>query len=285
MDHESGWKVAQWVWARREEIVNQLARIYRWFRGNEGARADPKPGILIIGAGGVGRTTLGGFLSGDFDFLTNPPGEYEESLSIEKVILSGEEHNQPSAAVVIPPGQEHRRDPTWSDLADLANGKFRGVILISAYGYHSLGISFKQHRLYSDNRGNRKFLTAFLEERRNDELAVLQRLVPHLKSNSNKLWFLSMISKQDLWWSKRPEVENHYEQGSYGTEIQQVRAHLGHNMFRHEFTYGSLVIANFVTGSNELLQKNTAGYAHHEYVQSLRRLFETMDALREWEMD
>ncbi|MGF1580357.1 MAG: hypothetical protein ACFCD0_13425 [Gemmataceae bacterium] len=285
MSDEVEWKIGEWLWDQRDNVAKKLQQLYQWFRSKKTGGIDSGPGILIVGAGGVGKTTFGGFLSNQFDLLANPPGEYVESLKVEKVVLPKGEDDEETAEAVIPPGQEHRRDATWSELlSKVAAGMFRGIILISAYGYHSLGnISFKKHRLYPQNRGKNKFLQAFLEDRRNDELRVLEQLVPHLKTNPEKLWFLSLISKQDLWWSNRIEVKDHYENGSYGQQIRQILQHCGSPRFRHEFVYGSFVIGNFITGVRELLQPNTASYDHHEYVQSLRRLFEAIDALREWE--
>jgi hypothetical protein len=45
----------------------------------------------------------------------------------------------------------------------------------------------------------------------------------------------------------------------------------------------SLVISNFKTGREELLQKNIAGYDQVLQVQSIRRLFETIGILMKWE--
>ena len=52
------------------------------------------------------------------------------------------------------------------------------MILVGAYGCHSFPKlkSYKDHPLYNGNKD--AFLTAYLAERRDDELAVLRRLVP-----------------------------------------------------------------------------------------------------------
>ena len=43
------------------------------------------------------------------------------------------------------------------------------------------------------------------------------------------------------------------------------------------------MISNFCTGPGERLQPNTAGYDQQAHAESLRRLYETLDALRRWE--
>lgn len=55
--------------------------------------------------------------------------------------------------------------------------------------------------------------------------------------------------------------------------------------FRHEFAFASLVISNFVTGREERLKPNAQGYDHRRFVESLRRLFETVASLKDWEGD
>src|SRR5205823_4491355 len=154
------------VWSNRTEILGHLARVRAWFR------SEPGRGILIIGAGGVGKTTLARILSGDFDWLLDDPWRYDESYGLEEYALEDE----PKTRIVVPPGQTIRRETTWQGVErDLASGKYRGVILVNAFGYHSLlRQSYKDHPLFDGRR--EEFLTAFLEECRRDELAVQQRI-------------------------------------------------------------------------------------------------------------
>ncbi|MBX9580338.1 MAG: hypothetical protein K2X87_08530 [Gemmataceae bacterium] len=290
LSDEAGGKIANWVWNRRDEIANALVSLYSWFRGikrpdgpSPSDPADDQPGILIIGPGGVGKSTLGHFLSGQFDLLVHPPGEYDESLDTEGFVLEPEGDDGTGVRLVIPPGQEHKRAATWNDLyADIAGGKFRGVIVLNAYGYHSLGkISYKQHKLHT--RGKNVFLEAFLGDRRVEELRVLRQLAPHLAANRQKMWLLTLVTKQDLWWDQRGVVEAHYRDGEWAAEVGKIAAQHGAVQFRHEFCFASLVIANFSTGAGELLRTNTAGYDHGGYVVHLRKLIEVFDSLRRWE--
>jgi hypothetical protein len=278
-ESNTNWQILSWIWERKDEIQRKLTELYSWFRGS-GASTDPKPGILILGPGGSGKTTLGKLLAGEYDLLFDQLGRYDESLSIERYSLT----DDPGVEIVVPPGQQHRREATWTDLhADIAAGKFRGIVLLTAYGYHTLGqTSYKDHRLY---RGDKEeFLKAFLEDRRADELAILRQLKPHVRSSRGKMWLLTLVAKQDLWWPKRTEVEKHYREGEYGAEIQSILNQQDQRQFRHEFLFASLVISNFATGIGERLKANTEGYDHSMYIESLRRLFETVDALKNWEL-
>jgi hypothetical protein len=279
-DETTGEKIANWVWDRRDEIVRLLQGLRDWFKGSSKDQT-PHRGILIIGPGGAGKTTLAKQLAGQFDFLLDSPDAYDESINIERFTLLG----QPEVEVVVPPGQKHRREATWGELStELEAGKFRGLILLSAYGYHTLGrISYKDHKLY---RGDKEaFLRAYLAESRTDELSVLRQITTSLLRNREKTWVLSVTTKEDLWWPENADVQRHYLDGDYAAEIQKVLGQWGPGLFRHEHVFASLVISNFDTAREhrERLAQNTAGYDQGQQVQSLRRLLETLDALRRWE--
>lgn len=183
---------------------------------------------------------------------------------------------------VVPPGQTARRENTWADLlANLSAGKYRGVILVSAYGYHSITPnSYKDHELYAGNKD--AFLTSLLGTNRQDELDILRRLVPHLTASGGKVWLLSVVSKEDLWVDDRQSLER-WLSDEYSTQVASIARQKGIATFRHELIPVSLVIGNFVTQSGEVLRKNTAGYDHKRSVESIRRLLEVIDALRAWE--
>lgn len=272
--------VGKWVWEQRETVKVLLEEVFRWFRGkhDKGAEADR---ILVIGSGGCGKSTLGRLLSGGLDALLDLPGSYQESLGMETYPLQDDS----AAELVVPPGQEHRRDVSWTALqADLANGLFRGMILLSSYGYHTLGdLSFRQHRLYRG--GKREFLKEYLADRRNEEIRILKRLVPFVRTNPRRMWMLSLVTKQDLWWPRRTAVEQHYRAGAYGREIEELVEAFDNRRFHHELAFVSLVINNFKTGRDELMQKNVAGYDQFLQVQSIRRLFESVSVLMNWEAE
>jgi hypothetical protein len=269
--------ILSWLWEKREEISRKLAELYDWFRG-KGKEASQR-GILILGPGGVGKTTLARLLAGEYNLLFDLPGEYNESLGIERYTLQ----DAPGIEIVVPPGQQHRREATWAELlAEVSAGHYRGIILLSAYGYHSLGqSSYKSHHLYRNDKD--EFLQAYLEMHRAEEVTVLRQLMPHLRLHPGKLWFLSLIAKEDLWWPNRLEAEKHYTHGDYGTEIERLLQQQDQRRFRHESCFASLVISNFATGRDERLKANAEGYDHQLQVSSLRRLFETVDTLKNWE--
>jgi Rad17 P-loop domain len=278
-----GWDALKWAWDHGEEVLRRIRKINNWFK-NRKLPESPQRGILIIGPGGVGKTTIARILAGDVDgALTDATGKYKESLSVEKFGLD----DDPDIGIVVPPGQEHRRQGTWKSLySEIASGRYRGIILLNAYGYHTFGIGYKDHRIYqkvANLKHKRKFLSDYLENRRIDELGVVERLSPHVQQCQDKLWVLTIVAKQDLWWKERDQVSQHYLHGLYEAAIAGMFAQHDPAKRRHETSFVSLVINNFKDGEGELLKANTAGYDHEAQINSLRHLFEKVFDLIAWE--
>ncbi|HEY1188799.1 MAG TPA: hypothetical protein VGE74_14185 [Gemmata sp.] len=269
-----GWKdaieIGKLAWENRAGVKPVLASFRRWLRRSK---------ILVIGPGGTGKSTLARMLSGEFDWLLDSPWRYDENVGVTRSALKAD----PAAEVVVLPGQQHRRRTSWAGVGqDIASGAFHGVILVSAFGHHSLSDnSYKLHRLYEPERDKDTFWRKYLDANRADEIACLKQLAPFLKECSRKLWLASVVTKQDLWRSSDGAVEKWYQEGEYEQLVAEIAAHKG-NTFCHEFQPVSLVIGNFVTAKNEVFAKNLEGYGHRAQVESVRRLFEVLEALREW---
>jgi hypothetical protein len=203
------------------------------------------------------------------------------------VLLKG--GDGPEAMILVPPGQEHRRVTNWEGLySGLREGRFHGIIFLVAYGYHSLGqIRWKEHTLAKTLRRKNQgaFMKAYLERQREEELNVLREISPHLQACKTKLWLMTLVGKEDLWYSDRTSVSQNYQTGAYGTLIRELEQAKDNEVFKHELVLASLVINNFTSSVGETLALNQAGYDRVLQVNSLRRLVEVFDSLRRWERD
>lgn len=279
-----GGEAVKWVWTQWDEISKRLKRLNEWFSNPSSRSGKKQPGILIIGSGGVGKTTLARILAGEFTrSILEDASDYRESRNIDEYVLEDDPH----VSIVVPPGQEHRRPHTWPAVySEIAGGGYRGIILINSHGYHSFGIDYRSHPLYKklpNPRTTKRFMLAYAEEHRRAELEVLQRISPHVQQCPRKLWFLTIVTKEDLWWKERDQVLEYYHQGSYQAEIESMLGQYDPRMRRHETVFVSLLISNFLEGNGEVLKPNAAGYDLRAQVNSLRHLLETMNDFMSWE--
>ena len=197
--------------------------------------------IAIFGAGGTGKSTLGKVLSGKLD-LNSLLQPYQESISIEQYKLD----SNVVGSVIVAPGQIRRED-TWDDLfRTMAGGKFKLIIHAVSYGYHSFGeLGYTQHRLYQNGMNSDQFVDVYSRECRNRELDVLRRIEPHLSiADQKKTVLITLVTKQDLWWNNRLQVQDYYKNGNYENLIQDISNKKGSINFVHEYQSASLVMEN-----------------------------------------
>ena len=273
-----------YAWALRRygaPVLRRLAAVGGWLTRDDPASAEG--GILVVGAGGVGKSILADLICGRAEAGDGgePVGRYAESLTVDRLKLKADD----TVEVIVLPGQPHRRTPTWQEYeARLATGGFRGIVIVSAYGYHSLGqYDVEDHRLYAGDR--RQFLRDYLAACRDDEVAILGRVLEAAVKSPRKLWLLSVVNKRDLWDNQRADVERHYRDGGYDIAVRRAQEAIGGTRLRHERVAVSLLINRFETARGEVLAKNLAGYAHPDQVESVERLVGALEALRTWEAE
>jgi hypothetical protein len=91
-----------------------------------------------------------------------------------------------------------------------------------------------------------------------------------------KIWMITLVTKQDLWWKDRNEVRRHYMEGPYNEQIKEIANKRGQQNFAHEYLSASLVISNLGTGAGELLAPTTGGYDQNIQFANLRQLFDAV---------
>ena len=233
--------------------------------------------LPIFGAGGVGKTTAGKILVGDDPLDVGTP--YNESWTIEPQELGGDLPGQ----ILVGPGQPERVERYWPNLISAANtGKSSGIINVVCYGLHSFGIdSYTEHDLYQDGMTPDEFMSQYTSLRREEELAMLDKLLNTLAPAQRQFFFVTLVTKQDLWWHQKQEIKNYYTRGPYCDRIEKFRSTVGSQRFHHEFVPASLTVANFSSPSGELMWPTAQGYDHTIHMRYLQCLFDKLHDLVE----
>lgn len=184
-------------------------------------------------------------------------------------------------SVIVVPGQERRED-TWDDLLrSLVSGKVKLIIHVVSWGYHSFGeFGYTQHRLYQRGMTTERFVEEYAGDRRNRELGVLRKIEPHLSiADQKKTIMITLVTKQDLWWNDRLAVKEHYTNGDYERQIQEIRNRRESSNFVHEYLSASLVMKNLISWANELLIPTTQGYDQRLRVTNFRNFLNAIETL------
>jgi hypothetical protein len=208
-----------------ESKSGKVTLTFKWFiNGVKHGKVD----IPVFGAGGNGKSTLGDLFDG-----TNPfelGGSYNPSTITETVALKKE---MPGGLSFLP-GQENKVDKFWSPaIHRLNDGQCKGFINVVSYGYHSIETleSFAQSELYEQNQSPEEFLDAFLNDSREQEIKLMELLVDKLMISNQKIWLVTLINKQDLWFDSKEDVRNHYEKGAYYNLIKKLESKIGSQNF------------------------------------------------------
>lgn len=240
----------------------------------------PRKGLLVIGPGGTGKTTFAKLISGQLlPWVFGDTGKYDESFGEETFTLS----NEPNVQVVVPAGQAFRRESAWADVrTDIASGRYSGVVFVVAFGHHTpSGTGYKSHPLYKGKKD--EFLVSYTATKREEELAALEFILPALETAPEKLWLMTLATKQDLWWKERATVEQFYTAGRWADHLAKVRAARGPRGFAYEFRSASITLSNLKDSEGTVLFPTTEGYDVEKQATSVKDLFNAFDALRNWE--
>lgn len=249
-------------------VAKNFARIMYWLKNG-------KTVLPVFGAGGVGKSTIGTLI---LDESHRVHGKYDESLRVEELDLD----KTIPARILVAPGQSGRVDYHWPALfAAILKGEAVGIINVVAYGYHSLGIQhMAEHSEFRPGDTTESFVARYADKRREEEIILLDRLLSALQTNKNRLWMITVVNKQDLWFHDRAAVKAHYENGRYAQLVAEFAARQGGMSFQHDFVPASLTMQNLMTPSMEMLKATAEGYDLGHHHASLGFLLNTLgDAL------
>jgi energy-coupling factor transporter ATP-binding protein EcfA2 len=236
-----------------------------------------KLNIVIFGAGGTGKSTLGKILAGEFG-LKNILQPYQLSVMTEQLQLDSK---IPSSILVVP-GQAGFVNQWDEPLRKIANSQIDLIINVVSYWYHSFTISgytsYLNHSDYQLGMTADNFVAVYSQNNRELEMKLLNKIAPSLSlAHEKKVVIITLVTKQDLWWLNRQGVSEYYQSGDYDRVIKNVQQKLGSNNFIHQYISLSLVTENFRAGDSEILIPVAEGYEQKIQVLNLYKLLEFIE--------
>lgn len=222
--------------------------------------------IVVFGAAGTGKSSLGRLLSG-----ADVTSEYNESTQVETYRLDG----ATSCTVLVPPGQESLRAATWSDLVrDVTSGKATVVIHLVSWGINAIEpLPYRGVAGFQEGMSPEEAAIVFAAHQRDREIETLREYAGHFGLAPHKLSLLTVVTKQDLWWDQREEVRQHYE-GEYAEVVEGLRRRVGDKNLSHKTWSVSLISKNLRDGEGQLVVPTARGYDEPLQASNRRRLLE-----------
>lgn len=226
--------------------------------------------VVVFGAGGSGKTTLGKFLAGDA-----VSSEYRESRHMESYELEG----TTPCTIWVPPGQERLRPRTWTELQRyVATGSATTVLHVVCNGLIEIQpLRYVDRPEFRSGMSIAEFVEAFAKSQRDAEVRVLENLIKQLNA-PHRLSLVTVVLKQDLWWATRNDVQAHYERGAYAEQVDALRKQIGDQNFTHQLWSASLLRRNLHDGEHTRLVPVAEGYDDVLAGWHARRMLELIHA-------
>jgi energy-coupling factor transporter ATP-binding protein EcfA2 len=245
----------------RHEIADYTKKIRHWIKHG-------KERVVVLGAGGVGKTTLGQILSGE---ILSPGEEYKESINTESFSYRGRVYG----SLLVGPGQRRRREHHWPKLREqISQGKVSGVIFVTAAGFNSLRqVEPEEHELFVNGMSIESFMKKYVAENmQNDYQIVRDELAQCLSDVPGRIWFITLVLKKDLWLKNERKTIRTYQEGPYGRLIAEIAKKRGRKEFVHEYLFASLLLENLVSRKGLVLARTAAGFDAAQQLESVRDL-------------
>lgn len=173
-----------------------------------------KPRVLVLGCTGAGKTN---FLNALVQPQPGPiPKESRTRYTEAKDLLVSTN----AYRFVDTPGDTERKDDRIQAIREAmsAKGGISGVINVVSYGYHEYDLPAAQAVAAGEARPD------FLEKHRQEEIEQLAEWTHLLGNKQTVQWCVTVVTKADLWWDRKPAVMEHYRKGEYFKALRGAKS-------------------------------------------------------------
>ncbi|MCP1535499.1 hypothetical protein [Methylorubrum extorquens] len=248
------------------DLAKQSKIVRRWLRRISYRFKHGQAFLPVFGAGGAGKSTFPKFVLHESSGLPIIAPGYNQSLVVETAEMVGDIPGK----IIVAPGQSRRVPYQWPELYKYINdGSAQGIINVVSYGYHAPDFEkITDHDLYVEGMSLEDFSAVYFAKRREVELEFLDKVLDAIKHISKPIWFVTLVTKQDIWWENRKEVKDYYENGDYFRRIDSYQKSLVRAHCQHEFISASLTLENVKTLAGDVLASTASGYDFEMYERS-----------------
>jgi len=167
--------------------------------------------IVVLGATGTGKSnflaTIQGIESEIFDAFNRSHIRELHQLKISKFRFN----------FYDTPGHQANFSERINAIREALRQHRIGIINVVSYGYHDYDVI--ETTKIINKAGVVK--DSFLHEHRKDEISLLSEWMPLLGANESDDFLITLMTKADIWWDIRKEVERYYTSGDYGAVIRR----------------------------------------------------------------
>jgi len=117
------------------------------------------------------------------------------------------------------PGHDQYKFARREEIDKIIKSGVEGIINIVSYGYHETG-EVDGNTVFSEDG---KIKVKYLESNKTYEKRQLAEWLPRISPNQNVKWIINLVTKADVWWDDKENVQLYYEKGDYGKEFDQYR--------------------------------------------------------------
>lgn len=213
--------------------------------------------VAIFGPGGSGKTTTQTLLSDGLDEAGKQMIYYPTVDATKKALKDNW-----TIKVWDTPGQEDFRDAGWEDAFEGMKRSRRCLLInIATYGYNSTGgVPYSKIKADSSKTTKDEVIRNYLRLERKKEIQLLDELCERILAVPCKVHLLTIINKQDLWWTIRKSVYRHYFDGAYADAIKKISGRRPRKTFLHTIKEVSLCPVNLKTVDGVVLAEVCQGY-------------------------